>query len=151
MQRHWSTTFLDIFRLNKNLEQLDYGAESRCKVVSSSLASPSDDWKTLSVNPAVNGYLFRIRDGYGSERRGMGSAFHQLSPRYSGTLTPTAPAAIRLWETFTVYLQKISILMESRTYTNAGCLLFGSRNLSDNKQEESNRILLLGCNFSVYD
>ena len=29
----------------------------------------------------------------------MGSAFHQLCPRYSGT--PTAPTAIRLWETFT--------------------------------------------------
>ena len=26
----------------------------------------------------------------------MGSAFHQLCPRYSGTLTPTAPTAIRL-------------------------------------------------------
>ena len=34
----------------------------------------------------------------------MGSAFHQLCPRYSGTLTPTAPTAIRLWETFTFYL-----------------------------------------------
>ena len=55
----------------------------------------------LSVNPAVNGYLFRIRKGKGSERRGMGSAFHQLCPRYSGTLTPTVPMAIRLWETFT--------------------------------------------------
>ena len=31
----------------------------------------------------------------------MGSAFHQLCPRYSGTLTPTAPTAIRLCETFT--------------------------------------------------
>ena len=31
----------------------------------------------------------------------MGSAFHQLCPRYSGTLTPTAPTAIRLWDTFT--------------------------------------------------
>ena len=39
----------------------------------------------------------------GSERRGMGSAFHQLCPRYSGTLTPTAPTAHRLWETFTFY------------------------------------------------
>ena len=36
----------------------------------------------------------------------MSSAFHQLCPRYSGTLTPTAPTAIRLWETFT-FLQKI--------------------------------------------
>ena len=41
------------------LEQLDYGAESRRKVAS----SPRDDWKTLSVDPAVNGYLFRIREG----------------------------------------------------------------------------------------
>ena len=31
----------------------------------------------------------------------MGSAFHQLCPRYSGTLTPTAPTAIRLWDIFT--------------------------------------------------
>ena len=31
----------------------------------------------------------------------MGSAFHQLCPRYSGTLTPTAPTAIRLRDTFT--------------------------------------------------
>ena len=34
----------------------------------------------------------------------MGSAFHQLCPRYSGTLTPTAPMAIRLWDTFTFTL-----------------------------------------------
>ena len=33
----------------------------------------------------------------------MGSAFHQLCPRYSGTLAPTAPTAIRLWETFTFF------------------------------------------------
>ena len=33
----------------------------------------------------------------------MGSAFHQLCPRYSGTLTPTAPTAIRLWDTFTFF------------------------------------------------
>ena len=31
----------------------------------------------------------------------MGCAFHQLCPRYSGTLTPTAPTAIKLWDTFT--------------------------------------------------
>ena len=33
----------------------------------------------------------------------MGSAFHQLCLRYSGTLTPIASMAIRLWETVTVY------------------------------------------------
>ena len=71
------------------------------KVVSSRLGLAMQDWKNLSVNPAVNEYLFLIREGYGSERRGMGSTFHQLCLRYSGTLTPTAPTAIRLWETFT--------------------------------------------------
>ena len=34
----------------------------------------------------------------------MGSAFHQLCPRYHGTLTPSAPTANRLWETFTLLL-----------------------------------------------
>ena len=33
----------------------------------------------------------------------MGSAFLQLCPRYSGSLTPTAPTAMRLWETFTFF------------------------------------------------
>ena len=33
----------------------------------------------------------------------MGSAFHKLYLGYSGTLTPTAPTAIRLWETFTFH------------------------------------------------
>ena len=54
--------------------------------------------KTLS-NPAANGYLC-LNEEYGSERRGMGFAFHQLGPRYSWTLTPLPHTAIRLWETF---------------------------------------------------
>ena len=33
----------------------------------------------------------------------MGSAFHQLCPRYSGTQTPSAPMAVTLLETFTYY------------------------------------------------
>ena len=41
----------------------------------------------------------------------MGSAFHQLCPRYSGTLTPTAPTAIRLWETFTFFSAEKTKLM----------------------------------------
>ena len=35
----------------------------------------------------------------------MDPAFHQLCSRYSGTSTPTAPTAIRLWETFTFYIR----------------------------------------------
>ena len=61
-------------------------------------------WKTLrqletSIYPAVNGYLFRIREG-----QRMGTAFHQLCPRYNGPLTLTALVAVRLWETFTFFL-----------------------------------------------
>ena len=42
----------------------------------------------------------------------MSSAFHQLCPRYSGTLTPTAPTAIRLWDTFTLWshITKMAIM-----------------------------------------
>ena len=42
----------------------------------------------------------------------MGSAFHQLCPRYSGTLTPTAPTAIKLWDTFTVFFSLAAVLVE---------------------------------------
>ena len=45
------------------LERLGYGAKSRRKVPVRGWASPSDDWKTLSVNQTVNGYIFRIREG----------------------------------------------------------------------------------------
>ena len=55
---------------------------------------PSDDWKALPVHSAVNGYLFRIREGLGTERRGMGSVFHQLFPRYNGSLSFIAPTDI---------------------------------------------------------
>ena len=49
----------------------------------------------------------------------MGSAFHQLCPRYSGTLTPTAPTAIRLWDTFTFYSKYLCDHTAHRTsYSN---------------------------------
>ena len=48
----------------KWLERLGYGAESHQKVMRlCQVFYPSEDWKTLSVNPAVNGYLFGIREG----------------------------------------------------------------------------------------
>ena len=81
-------------------EQLDYGAESRRKVVSSrlgfamrrlenSLCRPSSEWVPFSNW----GRLWQRK-----EREGL--RLHQLFPRYSGTLTRT----IRLWETFTFTL-----------------------------------------------
>ena len=73
------------------LEQLGYGAESCRKAPVQGWALPCKDWKTLSVNPAVNGYLFRIRERKGSEKRGMGSAFHQLCLRYTGESNPPLP------------------------------------------------------------
>ena len=78
------------------LEWLGDGAESCQMGVSSRLGSPSEYWKTLTVDPAVNGYLFQIREGYGRERSEMGSTFHLLFPRYSGTLIPTAPQLLWL-------------------------------------------------------
>ena len=45
------------------LEQLGYGAESRRIAWVRGSAVPCGDRKTLSVNPAENGYLFRIREG----------------------------------------------------------------------------------------
>ena len=44
------------------LERLDYGAESRLKFLRSRLAFAMRRLEN-SVNPAVNGYLFRIREG----------------------------------------------------------------------------------------
>ena len=44
------------------LELLDYGAESPRKVMSSRLGFAMQQLEN-SVNPAVNGYLFRIREG----------------------------------------------------------------------------------------
>ena len=61
--------------------------------------SPSDNWKTLFVNPAVNGY----QGGINSERPRMSSALHLLCPRYRGPLTPTALMAIKLWESFAFF------------------------------------------------
>ena len=52
---------------------------------------------------AAESRLLRIRVEYGSERRGMGSAFHRLCPIYGGTLMPTAPTAIRLWGNLYLY------------------------------------------------
>lgn len=51
-------------------------------------ASPSDDWKTSPVHPAVIGYLFRIRIKHWKER--WWSRFSLAVPSYSGTLTPNA-------------------------------------------------------------
>ena len=45
------------------LEWLGCGTVSRHKECVRGSASPCSDWETLSVNPAVNGYLFRIREG----------------------------------------------------------------------------------------
>ena len=76
----------------KWLERFGYGAENCGKVVSS---RPSDDWKTMSAQQEL--VTFFSNQGR-IKRRRMGSAFHLLGRRYSGTLTPTAPTAFRVWE-----------------------------------------------------
>ena len=80
------------------LDRLDYGAESRRKVVRG-WDSPCDDWKTASVHPAVNGNLSQSREGYGSERKGMGLHLSSAVPKIQWGFNPTA---IRLWEIVTI-------------------------------------------------
>ena len=77
----------------------------------------------VSVNQAVNGYLFRIREGKSSNRIGMGSAFHLLRPRYGGVVSLTAPTDVGLWKifTFTLFYDTLfSKLDRTRTDTALG-------------------------------
>ena len=58
------------------------------------------------------GTFFELGKDKAAKGEGWGFVFHQLCPRYSGTLTPTAPMANRLWETFTFtfyYLRTVSM------------------------------------------
>ena len=55
-----------------------------CRATTGKLCLPSSKWAPFSNQARI-----------GSERRRMGSAIHLLCTRYSGTLTPTAPTAIR--------------------------------------------------------
>ena len=57
---HFNTFFTSVTETAP--ERFGYGAESRRKAWVRGWASTCDDWKTLSVNPAVNWYLLRIRD-----------------------------------------------------------------------------------------
>ena len=54
------------------LEWLGYGIASRRKAGVRGWASPCDNWKTLSVNPVVNGYFFELgKDKAAKERDGL--------------------------------------------------------------------------------
>ena len=46
----------------RGFERLRYDGEGHRKVAGSNPAWAIGDWKSL-VNPAVNGYLFRIKEG----------------------------------------------------------------------------------------
>ena len=56
----------------------------------------------------------------------MVSAFYQLCPRYSGTLAPFAPTAIRLWETFTFLLVFKGPLFSEYIYIECPYLTLGA-------------------------
>ena len=87
------------------LERLGYGAKSRRKVVSSRAGFAMLRLEN-SLCPLSSKWVpFSTKEGLGSERRGMDSAFHLLWPKYSG------PTAIRLWNTFTFlcFMSSISI------------------------------------------
>ena len=68
----------------------------------------------------------------------MGSAFHQLCPRYSGTLTPTAPTAIKLWDTFTFFVPPTVGSASSYSLHNAA----NSQTIHSHTQQYSNSFFL---------
>ena len=72
----------------QRLEQLCC-KESRGSLWFRTWASPSDDWKTISINPTLNGYLVgRVRQ----QKRRVDSALRMQRSKYRGTLpTPTLP------------------------------------------------------------
>ena len=57
------------------LERFDYGAESCRESVSSRLSFAMLRLKTLSVNPAMNGYLFRNQGRLRQRKEGDGLRF----------------------------------------------------------------------------
>ena len=84
----------------------------------------------------------------------MDFAFHQLCPRHSGTLTPTAPTAIRLWETFTFYFDNtfsgslVLFMWFSRSIglkKRDGFRLLGLEPTTKNSQSTKPGTLLLFC------
>ena len=80
-------------------------AESRYKVVSfnAGLGHATTGKLILSTQQQM-GPFFELGKDKAGKRRGMGSAFHLLWPRYSGTLKPHyIPVAIRLWDIFTFF------------------------------------------------
>ena len=91
----------------KWLGTLGFKAESRREVVRSRPGFAIPGLKN-SVNPAVNAIFFESGKDKAA-RKGMGSAFHLLYPRWDELrfssvlpkIQPTAPMAIRLWKTFT--------------------------------------------------
>ena len=73
-------------------------AENRRKAVSSRMGFAKRRMEHSPCQPSSEWVSFSKQ---GRLRQRKGSDFHQLCPRYSGTPTPTAPTAFRLWEIFT--------------------------------------------------
>ena len=75
----------------------------------------------------------------------MGSAFHQLCPRYNGTLAPTASIAIRLWETFFYLRDRICSIFSG---PGKFCLAHGLRQLT---RDVKNDVRILNFKSDVTD
>ena len=68
-------------------------------------SSPCDDLKTLCQPSSEWVPFFELGKAKAAKGKGWIPPLI-LCPRYSGTLTPTAPTAIRLWKTFTFTYQR---------------------------------------------
>ena len=73
------------------LERLGYGTESCHKACVQGWALPCDDWKTLSVNPAVNGYLFQIKGRIRQQKERDGLRLSSAMPKMQWDSNPHCP------------------------------------------------------------
>ena len=64
-----------------------------------------DYWKTFSVNPAVNGDLFRIKEKIRQRKERDWLRLSLAVPMIQWDSNSTAHTAIRLWKTFTLTLR----------------------------------------------
>ena len=73
------------------LQTHDYDAESpEGREIAPGFRHPSDDWKTLSVSPAVNGYLFKSGKDKAAKGEGFAQPFISL-PKIQWDSNPHCP------------------------------------------------------------
>ena len=84
------------------LERCGYGAESRRKVVSSRLGFAIRLWENFFCQPSSKWVTFANQGKIRQQKERDGLRLSFAVPMIQRNSNPTAPTAIRLWETFTL-------------------------------------------------